>query len=634
MPIVAAAAIIAATFTWMHRDTASTAGAEIGSPSIAVLPIQDFSVEGGESHFADGLTEELLNALAQVPGLRVTARTSSFAFKNRDEDVRTIGNTLGARYLLEGSVRRGNGRIRVAMQLIDTKDGYHLWSNTFDRAVSDVLSVQEEVSQAVANSLKLTLSSRSILKIKARQPASVEAHELYLLGRHYQLQRNPDAIAKAISYHEQAIAADPRFALAYAGLADAHMATYFYSNGELMQLATIVEPLVTRGLAINPDLPELYAARAVLRTEQWRLDAAEQDLRRSIELNPNLSESYVRLGTAYEYDGRPRDALDAYARASQLDPLHKVLHIRRCLTLQNLGRYEDAGAACDNAVRLQPEVPNAHWARGLLALSRGDVPQAIVGYRAALELAPSRADLLVQLGALYLDMGLPDEAARSLDQGAAIIGDLPNPAALARGKKFIAADDLDGLRVLLDDRTQHTAAGAELLMQIAMLELIAGRIDAAQQYAQRATSGADYAYPRLLEVWDTRWGQSSVMTLALLARAAGDETAAAQHFATLAEYLDKLERNGHVWFGLHYLRAGILAQQGQIEKALAELRRAAALGWRSTWWARHDPALAPLRNSQDFTALLASVESVSVGRTGILHGSTGVTFPRPWRAAK
>ena len=607
-PIAAAVVVIATTLTWMHRDAAPASGAEAQAPSIAVLPIADFSDDGGESHFADGLTEELLNALAQVPGLRVTARTSSFAFKNRDEDVRAIGKTLGARYLLEGSVRRGNGRLRVVAQLIDTQDGYHLWSKTFDRAVGDVLSVQEEVSQAVAESLKLTLSGRSLLHIKARQPASVEAHELYLLGRHYQLQRNPDAIAKAISYHEQAIAADPRFALAYAGLADAHMATYYYSNAELARLATIIEPLVTKGLALNPDLPELHAARAVLRTEQWRLDDAERDLRRAIELNPSLGDAYVRLGAAYEYDGRPRDGLDAYTRATELDPLHYVLHVRRCLTLQNLGRYEDAGAACDSAVRLQPDLPNAHWARGLLALSRGDMQQAVVGYRAALERAPSRVDLLEQLGSVYLDMGLLDEAAQTLDRAAAIVGALPNPAALARGRKFIAADDLNGLRGLLDDRALHTAASSDLLLQLALLELTAGRTDAAQQYAQRAANAANYAYPRLMEVWDTRWGHSGVMTLALLARAAGDGGAAAQHLATLAAYLDTLERNGHVWFGLHYLRAEIFAQQGRTERALTELERAAALGWRSTWWARHDPAFAPLRNVEGFAAVLESVD--------------------------
>ena len=164
----------------------------------------------------------------------------------------------------------------------------------------------------------------------------MEAHELYLLGRHDQLQRNPYVIAKAISYHEQVIAADPLFALAYAGLAHAHMATYYYSNAELARLATIIEPLVTKGLAINPALPELYATRAVLRTEQWRLDDAEQDLRWVIELNPSLGDAYVRLGAAYEYDGRPRDGLDAYTRATGLIRCTTVLHVRRCLTRQNL----------------------------------------------------------------------------------------------------------------------------------------------------------------------------------------------------------------------------------------------------------------------------------------------------------
>ncbi len=577
--------------------------------SIAVLPVEDFSEDGKGTPFADGLTEEMLNTLAQVPGLRVTARTSAFAFKGRNEDVRTIGRALGTRYVLEGSVRRGSGRIRVTAQLIDAQNGYHLWSKTFDRPIGDVLAVQEDIANAVAESLQVTLNGESKIQLAARRPVKVDSYELYLLGRHYQLQRNPASMVKAIDYQQRAVAADPRFALAYAGLADAHMATFYYSNRPLAAVERTIEPLLPKGLEINPRLPELYSARAVLRTEQWRLESAEQDLKRAIALNPNYADAYVRLGAAYEYSGRPRDALSAYSKAQELDPLHFILHTRRCLTFQNLGRYTEAAAACDRAIELERAPPNAYWARGLIALSSGDIPDAIAGYREALAHSPKRVDLLGQLGWFYLDVGLPEKAARQFDQAVALAGVGPNYAYLTQTRLFLATRNIAALREHLEPPAATHDANAESLLDVARLEFATGRTNEARAYYERAINASDYEYARLFKVWQTRWGLSDILTLALGSEAAGDRARAARYLDDLSAYLDKLEHNGQVWHGLHYLRADVRAMQGRTDEAFAELDRAHRLGWHRTWWPQFDPSLASIRTDPRFNAWLRSVDA-------------------------
>jgi TolB-like protein/DNA-binding winged helix-turn-helix (wHTH) protein/Tfp pilus assembly protein PilF len=577
--------------------------------SIAVLPVADFSEDGKGTPFADGLTEEMLNTLAQIPGLRVTARTSAFVFKDRKEDVRKIGRALGTRYVLEGSVRRDNGRIRVTAQLIDAQNGYHLWSKTFDRPIGDVLAVQEDIANAVAESLQVTLNGESKIQLAARRPVKVDSYELYLLGRHYQLQRTPESMVKAVEYQQQAVAADPRFALAYAGLADAHMATFYYSNRPLSEVERAIEPLLAKGLEINPRLPELYTARAVLRTEQWQLESAEQDLKRAIALNPNYADAYVRLGASYEYAGRPRDALSAYSKAQELDPLHFILHTRRCLTYQNLGRYTEAAAACDRAIELERAPPNAYWARGLIALSSGNLPDAIAGYREALSRSPKRVDLLGQLGWLYLDVGLPDQAAKQFDQAVAVAGVGPNFAYLAQTRLFLAKRDFAAVRKRLAPPAATRDADAESLLDFARLEFATGRSNEARAYYERAIKASDYEYARLFNVWNTRWGLSDVLTLALGSEAAGDRARAARYLEELSAYLDKLERNGQVWHGLHYLRADVRAMQGRIDDAFAELEKAQRLGWHRSWWPQFDPSLASIRSDPRFNTWLRSVNA-------------------------
>lgn len=613
--VVALAVLIGAGVSLSRRTP--TAATE--PPAIAVLPFADLSPDASDGAFCDGLTDELLNALARVPALRVIGRTSSSRFRDGSADVREIGGKLGVSHVLEGSVRRTGGMLRVSARLVSTGDGFQVWSNSFDRPASDALAIQMQIARAVVDALQVQLSPAAEQRLARGPTSQVNAYDLYLLGRHQQQQRNPEALARAVGFHQAAIAADPKFALAHAGLADAYMAGYYYANRSLEETARLVQPEVDAALRLDPQLAEGYAAWAVLLTEQWRTEEAINALKRAIAINSNYGDAYVRLGAAYEYDGQPRQALTAYDQAAVLDPLNTPLHVRRCLTLQNLGRYAEAERACVRGFELQPDVPNALWARGLNAVAQGDLVAAVGHYRAALLRGPKRADIRAELATLYLDLGLPEMATKEFAVLRA--GGLGTEQALAYGRMFLATGDKAGLQRFLTGISLAEAAPRERV-DAAFLALaagdaaLAGRLGGAA-LAPRATEADDFA-PGL---YRTRWGVCELCSLALLERQRGDTAAAERHATAAAQYLDAVESHGHVWHGLHYLRATLQAQRGEADAALQSLQRAVDLGWRRAWLMRADPALQSLAGHPRFLNLLASLDATNAEARERLGGT-------------
>jgi TolB-like protein/DNA-binding winged helix-turn-helix (wHTH) protein/tetratricopeptide (TPR) repeat protein len=584
------------------------------NPAIAVMPFLDLSAGAREQIFAEGLTEELTNTLARVPGLKVTGRTSSTWAMADQQEPRKLGEMLGVAYLLQGSVRTTEGRIRVSARVVSTADGFQVWSNNYDRSRTGAIAVQTDIAREVVGSLKIKLSPEASDRIDLAPTSKLNAYDLYLLGRHQQLQRNPEALARAIEYHTEAIAIDPRFALAYAGLADAQMAGYYYANRPLADTAALVEKSLNSALAIDPELPEAYASRAVLRTEQWNTDGAIADLQRAIAINPNAGEFYLRLGAAYEYAGRPRDALQAYDQARSLDPLHTQLHVRRCLTLQNLGRYAEASQACNRAFELQPDVPNHLWANGLNDFAQGKTASAIAFYQQALARAPQRVDIRSELGLLYLDQREPDLAASQFEQALATAGsrarDLRLTAArldLARGNFTLLLENLRSKEWLaIDDARQLLNAG--------FLAAAAGDAGLAEKYRARAVALAQSPHESLRPgLYDARWGICELCYLAMLERLHGAADVAQSHESLVLTWLSNIEKAGHLWHGLEYVRATVLAQQGNDAGALLALQRAVKLGWRSYWLTDVDPAFVRLRKRPEFQRLFSQQDSTARG---------------------
>ena len=267
---------------------ASTApgGSEEPVPSVAVLPFSDMSAAKDQEPFCDGLTIELISGLTQIPDLRVAARASTFQFKGQAQDIRLVGEALNVATVLDGSVRRWDDRLRVTVELIGTADGYHLWSQTFDRPLADARGVQDEITASVVKALKGRTPPRARASGPAAHP-SPEAYRLYLQGRYHWGQRTEDELAKSVRCFEAAIAREPTYGVAYAGLGDAYATLATYGAMRPTTAMPRAARAIGRALELEPDQPEALTCRGTIRSVyDWTWDAAEQDFRRAIEINP------------------------------------------------------------------------------------------------------------------------------------------------------------------------------------------------------------------------------------------------------------------------------------------------------------------------------------------------------------
>ena len=321
-------------------------------PSIAVLPFANMSHDAGDEYFSDGLAEEIINALAQVPGLKVIARTSAFAFKGKNEDIRRIAQTLGVTHVLEGSVRRAGPRIRVTAQLIHARDGTHLWSQRYDRELADIFAVQDDIAACIAGALKLQLTPAP-----ERRMPSLPAYEAYLRYRYYQWRFTPEDSQRSRESLEQALALDPGFALPYVGLADYHLALASVGAVRALEVMPRARELATRALEIDPDLPEAHAMLGIVagvldfdwpETERrFRLAVAREPL------SPHLRQwhAYFHLFSI----GRPAEGKRQHDRVIEEDPLSQMWRYTVSLILHGCGLENDALNECRNSVELDAQ---------------------------------------------------------------------------------------------------------------------------------------------------------------------------------------------------------------------------------------------------------------------------------------
>jgi adenylate cyclase len=344
-------------------------GRPLEQVSIAVLPFIDMSSEQDQQFFSDGITEELITHLSRVTGLKVTARTSSFQYKGTQTDVREVGARLGVSNVLEGSVRKAGDLLRITVQLINVEDGFHVWSETYDRRMSDDFAVQEEISRAVADALRLHLAGGETGAGVQRHTPSVEAYELFLRGRFFANQRSEGALARAAEYFQQAIAIDPRFARAYVGLADTWIAP---RHGAPTERFLRARDLVTTALALDSTLAEAHTSMGWIRMwydRDW--SAAERHLQRALALDPGYMWAQLWYAAYLGAIGRMDQSLEASRRAQQLDPLSVAANTHVGTHLFWLGRYDEAIDQYRKALELDPNFFMARWGLSRAYLQSG-----------------------------------------------------------------------------------------------------------------------------------------------------------------------------------------------------------------------------------------------------------------------
>ena len=328
------------------------------SNRLAVLPFVNMSADPENEYFSDGITEELLNALTRVDGLQVTSRTSAFAFKGKNTDIRDIAIQLNVDKVLEGSVRKSGNRVRITAQLINAADGYHIWSENYDRNLTDIFEVQDEISGIIANKLRENLATTSKDEHLVKAPTkNITAYTYYLKGLHFWNKLTPADSRKAIECFEQAIAIEPAYAQAYAMTAGVY--SQLGSSGQMLpdQAFEIVHRYADKALELDDTIAEGHIAKAsAYLFYDWKWKEAYDSLQKALSLNPGAIDAYDLLGFYYVMMGRKEEAVQLLEKAQELDPLSPVI----TQTLGNMyifaERYDDAIAQADKLLEMDPQM--------------------------------------------------------------------------------------------------------------------------------------------------------------------------------------------------------------------------------------------------------------------------------------
>ncbi len=373
---------------------------EAGEVSIAVLPFADMSPNHDQDYFSDGISEEILNGLARLQTMKVAGRTSSFAFKGRNEDLRAIGTALGVQHVVEGSVRKDGDKLRITAQLISVSDGFHLWSETYDRELTDVFAVQDEISAAIVRALQGSLLGDVAVSSEANDIA-VADYEQYLAARKLISVRTNEGLTEARAILEKVVERAPNYAPGISSLAETLILLRggefnSYGNLDAAAVSEMAKPLLERAIELDPNLSDAYAVRGLLADHEDRDDESEADLLRAVELNPSSSKAWVWLsnleGKRLQSDARRRYLMEAVA----IDPLWLVPNINLVYIDLELGRIDEMWAIIERLRPFHQDSAQFHDLDGRASKSGGQLADAHRAFLKAYEMSPDTPQIASQ----------------------------------------------------------------------------------------------------------------------------------------------------------------------------------------------------------------------------------------------
>jgi serine/threonine-protein kinase len=386
--------------------------AEKTIPSIAVLPFVNMSADPENEYFSDGLAEDLINALTKIKDFRVAARTSAFSFKGEKIDVREIGRKLNVQTVLEGSVRKSGKRLRVTAQLINVDDGYHLWSEQYDRVMADIFDIQDEITLAIVDSLKVELLAREKRAVMKRHTYEVDQYHLYLKGRYYWNKGTTGGSNKAVEHFQAAIAKDPTYGLAYAGLADAYASLGDAGHAAIPPKEAFSKAMeaVHTALEIDQSLAEAHTSLGHLKMHDFDWSGAEREYKRALELNPNYAYTHHLYAHFSALKGEHQEAIISMKHALELDPVSLGTITDLGVLLYYDRQYDEAIAQYQRTLDMDPGYVRAYITLSSAYGQKGMIDEAIAMARKALDLSKDRAKMAV-LGRAY---ALSGEKAKAL----------------------------------------------------------------------------------------------------------------------------------------------------------------------------------------------------------------------------
>ncbi len=590
---------------------AKPATAEAASPrSIAVLAFDDLSAEGDQAYFAEGVSEELLNLLARIDGLKVAARTSSFKFKDGAADIGEIGRALNVETVLEGSVRKAGDQVRVTVQLIKVSDGFHLWSQSYDRKLENIFAVQDEIAAAIVQALKLKLDLASAT---AGRTENTAAYDHYLRGR--ELARTPtqSGLLRAIEQYEQAVALDPQFAAAYAGIADAWVWLEDYGGVKSSESFPRAEQAAKRALAIDPESAEANAAMAFV-LDRYHDDAAgaRKAFERTLQLNPNYVTAYnLYADTLYDL-GEFELALENRRRAVERDPLSVFFRARLANTLGNLGRDDEARSILDQLFEEFPDNDFAHEEMGNLEQKRGHFAAAFRHYRSLHDARPGdpfAAAQLSRLALLFEDRALE----RAWVDASRARGEDNRWELLASTWLGFAHGDWEALDAVAALHAGYRAAQ--------LRGAVAARRGQWPEARRHLLEAVDLAKAKSGDL-ELRLATVPLIDLAWVEREL-DIDGWQERLAPVRATLEKYQAFGindlNHFDAAYYHRARLEALMGRREAALAALRDGSPIRVPPEFL-QHDPVFAAWRDDPDFLALVADKRAHAAAERVKLEG--------------
>ncbi len=616
------------------REPASDADAETARSDsahrerIAVLPFVSMSTDPEQAYFSEGISEELLNLLQKTPNLRVPSRTSSFSFKDGNTDLRTIAAQLGVDHVLEGSVQKAGNRVRIRAQLIDVATDTQLWTQTYERELTDVFAIQDEIAENVVLALQVELLGAPAERRSGERTESTEAHDAYLLGLHYLSRQRSEDIAKAREEFGHAIELDPGYAAAYTGLANAVLTAQRYGLMERAAAVAAAEPAIDQALRLDPRLAEAHFVRASLADDP---EAALAGFQRAIELNPNFALAYFAQGFVLARLNRTPEAHVSLETALELDPLDPLFNWYMGNLRLSQRQIDESRIYYRRAIELEPAQPNSYAGLGDIEIATGHLDSALEDYLAGLEQDPGQPHITSIVGLIYHSLGDEETARRWFDSAAGML----QAGSMSRFfREFLPLvsrlEDPDGLLAVLRDvpPSQFGAYGSRLFRKAA---LSTGRIDEIRAFYERH-------WPELFadppDVNPTNFDVGP--DVAWLLEAEG-ESARAQRLAneTLRIFRDPSQRTiAPPEWGLAMVEVEALASLGRGAEALAAMRRAVDGGWRMDWWqVERDPTLGSIRGEPMFAAMMSEVKADLAAQLERVHEleEGGALDPRPKR---
>ncbi len=584
-------------------DTVTAETRQFTAPvnSIAVLPFTDLSAEGNQAYFSDGVAEEILNLLAQVDGLDVAARTSSFAFRNPQTDIREIGRLLNVRAVLEGSIRSAGNRIRLTAQLINVEDGYHIWSKTYDRELDDLFAIQDEVASNIAQAL---VESFAGLKHQSvGQTDSIAAANAYRTGRLHWWRRTPVELERGLGFFAEALEHDAGFAPAYAAMADSWMLLSLYGNITPMKAAEKAQPMIEKALAIDPESAEAFAALGLTRWQIGQYDSAESALRRAMELNEDYIPAQLWLAGVLGELGRYPEESNILEQAMRLDPLNELLVINYSESQRIRGDYAAARQMLRKLIDLRPDSTMLLRSLAAQELAQGELVEGWkLAHRAWLLEPDNPADIAV-LAKTWIGLGNLDEAEKLLLAGLEQANQNFNLLdsywlSLLITGRFEEAERL--VHEMIEDAGEDPPTAMQQMFNqyLGMIALARKDLPAAAQFLDTVLS----------EEANNSYDTNEILTLtlaSLVSKRLGQEDKAASQLAIAQRKLTRARLNGVDDPDIYYAEATLLVMRSDVPAALDKLQLAYEHGFRNLWLLNLDWRWETIRDEPQFVDLRA-----------------------------